>query len=414
MSTTPPKTESLSTPTRRRSNQIGTGAAVAIAVVLLIVGIAGGYVLGVSLNKTSTTKVNITEAGSTLLEPLMQIWGPNYTKLVNSNVIVSASGGGSGLGQSESEAGTIDIGGSDAYVTGSTGVVDVPVAISSQLVMYNLGPKFADVHLNLNGTILAEIYDGTITTWNDPLIQNANPTVTLPSATIVPGVRTDSSGDTFLFSTYCDMSLKSWKYGSATNAFASSPYTGGSGNSGLIKYLNETKDSIGYIGISYQSVATSNGLGYAALGDNYANSALGGDVKANASAVNNYILWSAANVAEDANLALAHLDYAVDGLAITMILGGSPAGPTTIVAGSNGTNPTATYSTPYPIVNFEYALVKTAPASPSHQAYVVAFLEWAIAYGNSATYLDKVNFVPLTPTIAGYDQEALSTVQISA
>jgi len=59
--------------------------------------------------------------------------------------------------------------------------------------------------------------------------------------------------------------------------------------------------------------------------------------------------------------------------------------------------------------------VKTSPSNPSHQAYVVQFLQWAISYGNNVSkYLGQVNFVPLTPQIQGLDQEALSEVQIAS
>ncbi len=433
-----PTTESLSTPARKRGGQVTQGIAIALGVVLLLVGLGGGYELGAYLTKVSSTTVDITEAGSTLLEPLMDLWGPNYTSLVNSHVIVSPGPGGSGIGRSEAEAGTIDIGGSDAYALGAgntpastVGVVNIPVAISSQLIVYNLSSVSAldGVHLNLNGTILAEIYDGIITTWNNPLIKYANPTYAadLPATTIVPIVRQDSSGDTDLFSTYCDMSYSGWTYGNSTSAFSSPapPVKNsepGTGNSGVIGALLNYSSSVGYVGISYMStvVAHSKYLQYAALGDNLANSQAGGNVSANATDQHNYILWNSTNVSDDANLALSRLDYSVDGLAINLVLGGSPAGPITWSVGGGGTNPTSGDPNPYPIVNLEYAVVKLVPADPAHQTYVVNFLQWAIAYGNYAStgkasaWIDTVGFLPLTPQIQGLDQEALATVTIAA
>jgi phosphate transport system substrate-binding protein len=411
---TPPAGGMSSTPMRKRTRQFGMGATIGIAVVLLVVGIGGGYFLGSYLSKTSTATVDITETGSTLLEPMMDIWGPNYTSHVDSHVTLSPSGGGSGQGQSESEAGTIDIGASDAYTANNLGVVDVPVAISSQLVMYNLGSSFANVHLNLNATILGEIYEGTITTWNDPLIAGANPGVSLPSETIVPIVRSDSSGDTYIFSSYCDFGYSGWKYGNSTKAFQTlapaSGFQSGSGNVGVIDKLQSINYSIGYVGVSYKTSALSGGkIGYAALGDNLANTASGGTKPVN------YVNWSIANVTSDASLGLNELNYASDGLAISLIMGGSPAGPTTWSTGGGGTNPTVAAPHPYPIVNLEYTLVKQKPSNPSHQAYVVQFLQWAISYGNNVTnYLGQVNFVPLTAQLQGLDQQALASVQISS
>ncbi|HYA57381.1 MAG TPA: substrate-binding domain-containing protein [Thermoplasmata archaeon] len=404
---------------RKRGRQFSTGVTIGIAVVLLAVGLGGGYVLGAYLTKTSATTIDITEAGSTLLEPMMDIWGPAYTSHVNSHVTLSPAGGGSGTGQSESEAGTIDIGASDAYTANNLGVVDVPVAISSQLVMYNLGSSFVGHHLNLNGTMLAEIYDGTITSWNAPLIQEANPGVTLPATTIVPVVRSDSSGDTYIFSAYCDIAYKGWLYGNSTKAFQTiAPANGfqsGNGNVGIINKLNNLTGGIGYVGVSYKTSALSAGkLAYAALGDNLANSAAGGNVTATPSDAKNFINWSAQNVSYDASLGLNELNYAADGLAVSLILGGSPAGPTTWSTGGGGTNPTSGDPSPYPITNLEYTLVKTAPKDATHQTYVVEFLQWAISYGNNATtYLDQVNFIALTPQLQGLDQLALSAVQIA-
>jgi len=402
---------------RRRSRQFSLAAALGIGVILLVVGIGGGYVLGSYLSKTSTSTVDITETGSTLMEPLMDIWGPNYTSHVDSHVIISPSGGGSGQGQSESEAGTIDIGASDAYTANNLGVVDVPVAISSQLVMYNI-PSLKGVHLNLNGSILALIYNGTITNWDNKLIAGANPGVSLPDETIVPVVRGDSSGDTYIFSVYCDMSDKYWPYGNSTKAFQTlapaDGFASGTGNAGVITKLEALNYSIGYVGISYKTSALASGqLNYAALGDNLASTAAGGNVTATPADQKNYILWSAQNVSYDANLGLNELNYSAHGLAVSLILGGSTSGPTVWAAGAGGTDPTVTNPTPYPITNLEYTLVKTAPSSPSHQAYVVQFLQWAISYGNNVTlYLGQVNFVPLTSELAGLDQQALSEVQV--
>jgi len=420
-----PPSDQMSSPARRRTRQFGTGAAVGIAVLMLAVGIGGGYFLGSYLTKVSTSTIDITETGSTLLEPLMDIWGPNYTSTVNSHVILSPSGGGSGQGQSESEAGTIDIGASDAYTAANLGVVDVPVAISSQLVVYNLGSGFHNVHLNLNGSILGMIYTGKITAWNNPLIQAANPGVTLPSTTITPIYRGDSSGDTYIFTSYLYISWAGWEkagYINATKAFL--PPTGkapvggipGTGNIGVIGQLENYSGGIGYVGISYQSDVLANSkLGVAALGDALANSAAGGNVTATPADGKNYINWSTANVSSDASLGLTQLNYAADGLAVSLIEGGSPAGATTWSPGGGGTAPTLADPNPYPITNLEYTLLKISPSSSSHQAYVVQFIQWAISYGNNVTnYLSKVGFIPLTPQLSGLDQEALAEVHISS
>ncbi len=411
----PPQTEQLSGTVRRRASTIGVGVAIAIAVVLLIVGFAGGYFLYPAVNKSSssTTKVGLTETGSSLLYPLITRWAGNYTAAA-----ISAAATGSGTGQDSAILNLVNIGASDGYLSNasSDNVANFPVAISSQLVYYNV-PGVAG-HLNLNGTILAEIYNGTITAWNDPMIVAANPHVTLPSNTIVPIARSDSSGDTFLFSSFCDMSFKYWPFGVSTKALESDPHaTGAALNSGMVTAIDKTSYSIGYVGISYAASANADGLQYAALGDNLSLSAAGGINPAN------YILPSPQNISYDANLGLQRLEYSTYGLAVSLILGGSWAGAITLVAGGGGSNPTALSPTPYPIVNLEYTIIKLAPTAgtvvtSTTLAATVTFLEWAITTGNwaagsvASAWIDQVGFLPLTPEVAGYDTQILASVQV--
>jgi phosphate transport system substrate-binding protein len=410
--TEPPQTEQLSSPTRRRASTIGVAVAIAIAIVLLIVGIAAGYVLYPAVNKsTSTSKVALSETGSSLLYPLMADWAGNY-----SAATISAAATGSGTGQSTAILNIANMGASDGYLTNasSDNVANFAAAISAQLIYYNI-PGITQ-HLNLNGTMLALIYNGTITTWNNPMIQAANPSVTLPSDTIVPYARSDSSGDTFLFSSLCYMSDKSWPFGVSTKALINDKFaTGADLNSGMVTSVAGTRYSIGYIGISYEASANAAGLVYAAVGDNNSLSAAGGLV------ASNYVLPTAANIAADANLGLEELDYATYGLAVSLILGGSWAGAVNLVAGGGGSTPIAGTS-PYPIVNLEYLVIKLGPTAgtavtSTTLAATVAFLEWAITTGNWAAgsnpsvWISDVGFLPLTPEVAGYDTQILASVQ---
>ena len=392
-----------------RRRLIGVGAAVAIAVVLLAAGLGGGYFLGQAYGGNSSSsgaKYTITETGSTLIWPLMELWGPNYTAL-NPNIQVSAQGTGSGTGISSAESGVVDIGGTDAYLDLANatkyGLINVPVAVSSQLIYYNL-PGIT-THLNLNGTVIAMIYEGTITNWNDPLIQAANPGVSLPNQAIVPIHRLDGSGDTFMFTSFCFLSWSGWTHGWGTTVSWLGTSPGASGNGGMVTKLQQTPYGIAYIGISYSSEAAAAGLSYAALGDQAAN--------VNGTNPANYVLPTPANVQQDVNLGLQHLQP--PSVAISLILGGvSGAIVTASDHGRGGTLPTAQYPTPYPDTNLEYTLIKIAPANPSKQAWVVSFLQWALTFGNTATYMTQVNFLPLPANVAGYDLQALAQVQVSA
>lgn len=393
----------------RRARGYSGAILAVVAIALLIVGTGVGiatqrYVLG-SGGGGGTSSVTISETGSSLIFPLFQLWGPAYSKLyTNANVVPASTGSGTGI--SSAEAGTVDIGGTDAYINSSVAshyhLLDLATAISAQLVFYNL-PGIS-THLDLNGSTIAKIYAGQITKWNDPTIAAANPGVNLPAQTIVPIHRSDGSGDTFMFTQFCYLSWGGWPYGYGTTVQWLSSSPGANGNSGMVTTLQNTQYGIAYIGISYKSQAVSAGLGYAALGDQAAN--------VNGTNPANYVLPTPQNISEDANLGLQYLQP--PSLAISLILGGVP-GAITLTKGGGGTLPTATYPTPYPIVNLENLLISVSSASPSHMRDVVQFLEWTISYGQSASqFMTPVNFLPLTPAVIGYDMLALQGVSVSS
>ena len=146
----------------------------------------------------------LTETGSTLLYPLFNLWVGGYTRQVPQRHRSRRRGPGSGTGISDAENGTIDIGASDAYLSPSVDsanpdLKNIPLAISAQIVAYNIPGVLS--HLKLTGKVLSEIYQGQVTKWNASQIASLNPGVTLPSIPIVTLHRSDSSGDTFLFTT---------------------------------------------------------------------------------------------------------------------------------------------------------------------------------------------------------------------
>jgi len=415
--TTIPPAEQLGTPSRRRSGMVRTRVAITIAVVLLLVGIGGGYAIGNLLHSGSSTTV-LTETGSSLLYPLMKIWGPNYTAY-NPSISVSPVSSGSGIGQSDAELGLVNIGASDGYVVNGsvTNIINVPVAISAQLIWYNL-PGLTG-HLNLNGTVLGMIYAQDITNWTNPWILNAqNASIRNELATrdanlpIYTVVRADSSGDTFLFTSLCYMSWSDFPFQPANgglSGLAGSRVIPETGNAGMVQGVESQVGAIAYIGISYTRTVSGPNLNYAAVGDNASLSSLGGEN------TSNYVLPTAANISADATLGLQRLDFAQQQLAVSLILGGSWAGAVNLVRGGGGSNPTGN-STPYPITNLEYALIKTVPegniVTLSALRESVNFLQWAITFGNLPVYLSQVGFLPLTSEVAGLDTAELSSVQV--
>ena len=187
---------------------------------------------------------------------------------------IQTAGTGSGTGITERRERLVDIGASDAYLSPSVTQSDpdlknIPLAISAQLVDLQR-PGRALAHLKLSGKVLSEIYQGKITKWNASQIASLNPGVTLPDTPIVTLHRSDSSGDTFLFTQYLSKTDPSgWgtKIGyNTTIPWPAAPGAlGEQGNSGMVSGCKATPGCIAYVGISYQTQALQAGLGYAQL-----------------------------------------------------------------------------------------------------------------------------------------------------
>jgi phosphate transport system substrate-binding protein len=320
-----------------------------------------------------------TETGSTLLFPLVSSWATAYQKVYDpksdpSRITITTGGTGSGTGITDASTGTVDMGASDAYLSSSDlsanpNLMNIALAISAQQVNYNVpGLK----KLNLDGTVLAQIYSGKITTWNDPAIKALNPGVSLPSMKIVPLRRLDSSGDTFLFTSYLNAQDPSAWSASNVSTTVSWPSVAGelseTGNGGMVSGCQSTKGCIAYIGISYLQKTQAAGLGEASL-----KNAAGKYLQPTASTI------SAAAAAFEGKLPASE--------AQSMINGPAPTG--------------------YPVVNWEYAIISKKQTDGAKAEDMRAFLHWAVHGGQDHTlYLDPVDFQPL-PASAVAKSDAL-------
>jgi phosphate transport system substrate-binding protein len=325
----------------------------------------------------------ITETGSSLLYPLMRSWAAGYQRGAP-GVTVSTASTSSGTGIAQASGGQADLGASDAYLSSGDlvkngGLLNIPLAIAAQTVIYNLPGMSAADHVRLDGAVLAGIYDGTITMWDDPQISAINPHVPLPAMKIVPVRRSDSSGDTFLFSSYLSTGSLSapdprWNgtigYGT-TIAWPSVPgELAEKGSINLMHACESTPGCVAYNGISYLSQALAGNLGEAELG-NY---------------TGQYTLPTAAAI--QASVA-SFVSLTPPNETISMIDGPSPAG--------------------YPIVNYEYAIVSTH--QPADQASALrAFLTWLITTGNQASYLKTVGFQPLPGALVTLGRQQIAEI----
>ena len=320
---------------------------------------------------------HLSETGSTLLFPLLRTWAAAYHQQ-HGNVSIATAPTGSGKGIAEASAGTVDIGASDAYLSSgdlvtNPAMLNIPLAISAQQVNYNLPGLRASTHLKLNGRILAEMYQGTITSWNDPRIAAINPGVALPHLRVVPLHRADSAGDTFLFTSYLSTQDASWDRVTGYGTTVAWPPVPGARaetrNTGMVAGCKATPGCVAYVGIAYLSSATAGGLGYASL-----RNALGAYEAPTAQTI---------------------------GAAVASFVSSTPVNETiSMVDGPAVTG--------YPIVNYEYAIVSARQAAPAKARDIKAFLHWAITTGNAPQYLDQVRFQPLPGPIV-----SLSDAQIA-
>jgi len=322
----------------------------------------------------------LTETGSTLLLPLLHAWAGAYQQQFP-QVRISTGGTGSGTGIKDASAGTVDIGASDAYLSSgdlvkNPALLNIPLAVAAQQVDYNLPELKAGVHLRLTGAVLAQMYQGTIRTWNNPAISKLNPGITLPPARVVPLHRSDSSGDTFLFTSYLSTHDPAWNraigYGTTVAWPAGPGRRGQHGNSGMVAGCQATPGCVAYVGISYLSAALADGLGEAQL----------------ANALGQYELPTPASVSA----------------AVAAFVSATPANET--ISMVNGPAPGG-----YPIVNYEYAIVRSRQPGRTQARDIQAFLHWAVTTGNSAQYLGAGSFQPLPRAVVTLSDQQIATIR---
>src|SRR4029077_14862952 len=167
--------------------------------------------------------------------------------------------------------GTVDFGASDAPMTPEqeakcSGCVTIPWALSATGLGFNIpGMK----KINLSGPVIAGIYFGKITNWNDPKIAKLNPKAKLPNLAITPIYRSDGSGDTYAFTNYLSKISPAWKseVGYATTVGFKAG-VGAKGNAGITATVVKTPGAIGYISAYYLIAA---GVHAAAIQNNAGN-----------------------------------------------------------------------------------------------------------------------------------------------
>jgi len=227
--------------------------ALAIVVIVIVIGSVAAYFY---LSAPPALQPAILHgAGATFPAPFINATIAYYTANVQTNVQIDYPGGGSGAGIKAFTDKTVDFAGTDAPLTASQreaapNALHIPETIGAITVAYNL--PGVPTGLKLTGQIIADIYLGTITKWNDQAIQNLNPTTTLPDQTIVTVHRSDSSGTTNWFTKYLSSVSSTWKSQVGSGTSVQWPGgTGASGNPGVAATVRSTDFAVGYIELAY-------------------------------------------------------------------------------------------------------------------------------------------------------------------
>jgi phosphate transport system substrate-binding protein len=229
------------------------------AIVVVLVALVGA---AVAVTAGARSQGTISGAGATFPAPLIAVWQREYKRdQVNYNAI------GSGGGIAAITNRTVDFGASDAPLTkdqftACKGCVQMPWVLSATSIMYNLdGVKNA---IHMNGRLVADIYLGNVTNWNDARIRRLNPGVNFPDRRITPVYRSDGSGTTYNFTDYLTKVSPSFKsrVGGPNTTVNWPAGVGARGSSGVAGVVTRTEGAVGYADIAY---ALQNRIKFAAV-----------------------------------------------------------------------------------------------------------------------------------------------------
>ena len=320
-----------------------------------------------------SSAINLTGAGSTFVSPLVSVWTPALGSAFDYTVQYSAVGSGAGISAITTRQ--VDFGASDAPLTpdqfgACNGCVQIPWALAGTSVPYNvpgITPASAAVHLHLSGGVLAKIYLGQITNWNDPAIKALNPKASMPDLKITPVFRTGNSGTTYNFTDYLSSVSGAWKQQVGAGQSVNWPTgTGANGSAGVAGVVANTPGAVAYVDTAF---ALTNHLHFAAIKN----------------AAGRFVYPSIRNVAA----------------AAAMVKKVPANGELHIV------NPPKAYAGAYPISTFSYVLL---PTKSQNAAALRKMVFWALTQGQAPKYTAKLWFAPIPKTVLSFSEKTLNNI----
>lgn len=296
---------------------------------------------------------DVTGAGASFVYPAMSKWSADYNKATKNKINYQSIGSGGGIAQIK--AATVDFGSSDAPLQvgdlQASNLAQFPSVMGAVVPVVNI-PGIKPGTVKLTGPILADIFMGKITKWNDPSIAAVNPGVTFPDLKITVVHRSDGSGTTFNFVNYLSKVSADWraKVGEGTSVKWMTGI-GGKGNEGVAAYTKQIKGAIGYVELSY---AITNKLNYTAVRNR----------------AGNFIVPSKETI--KAAAASADWDSVKD---FSLVITDAPG------------------EQAYPISATNFIMMQKKPKNPARNADVLKFFDWV--YNNGDQSAEALGYVAL-------------------
>ncbi len=310
------------------------------------------------------TKLN--GAGATFPYPMYAKWFNEYHK-EHPDIEINYQSIGSGGGIRQVQAGTVDFGASDGPMTNQqiaeskVKVLHVPTVLGADVPAYNIPGVSAE--LKFTPEVLAGIFLGKITKWNDKAITSINPGVNFPDQTITVVHRSDGSGTTYVWTDYLSKISPEWKSTVGTGTSVKWPVgIGGKGNEGVAGNIRQLPGSLGYIELIY--------------------------------AVQNKILYG---VVKNSSGQFIKADLA----SITAAAAGVKMPPDFRVSITNSPSKTA-----YPISSFTWLLIPTNPTDANKGKILKEFLFWMLDKGQTMT--EALSYAPLPKSVVEMEKAAIT------
>lgn len=328
-------------------------------------------------SKAKTAAGTITISGSTMLYPLNSVWSTEYHK-IHPDVTVSVAGTGSGFGISNAANGNISIGASDAYLTKKfkkryPNLVNIPVALDDAQVIYNIPGIPVTANLKMTPQMVADIYLGKITNWNNPVFKKLNPQYKFPNLHIFVVHRSDASGTTFDFTSLLTDTSKEWASKIGRSLSPAWPVGSGYlGSDAVVAAVKSTPGGVGYVGLGWVMEYK---LASAAL----------------LNKAGNYVVGSVQSIAAAANSALKEGNFPADfDKSIVWNVSAKDA---------------------YPDSNFEFWMLRKQQPDAATAKSLKSLIKWALGPGQDSKYTVTTGFAPLPTSVIPNVKKLLAQVK---